>query len=122
MSVSTKLEPTCEDDATHCLTRSVASALAEHPALEAVTIDRARKTVSVATLGKTDVPKITEHIRTTIQRAQETQAQSHCTLLAGHGQCDSCTQPISELQRQRITIRHEGDQTTIARVTCPTAP
>src|SRR5262249_29893546 len=44
------------------------------------------------------------------------------TLLAGHGECDSCPEPLSELQRQKVTIRHEGDRITIARVTCPTAP
>ena len=29
---------------------------------------------------------------------------------------------MSNQERQRITIKHEGDSTTIARVTCPTAP
>ena len=105
-----------------CLTRSVVSALAEDPTLEAVTIDRARKTISVATLGRTDVPRLTERISQTFQRAQETRAKRRCTLLAGHGQCSDCADPVSEMERQRVTILHEGDKTTIARVTCPTAP
>lgn len=105
-----------------CLTRSVLTALAEDSTLEAVTIDRARKTISVATLGQADVPKLTERITRTFLRAQEGRAERRCNLLAGRGQCDSCVQPISELQRQRITIQHEGEKTTIARVTCPTAP
>ena len=111
-----------EFDPAHCLARSVANALAEDPTLEAVTIDRARKTISVATLGRTDAPKIAERISGTFQRAQQTQAQRGCTLLAGLGECMTCLQPLPEWQRQRITIQHEGDKTTIARVTCPTAP
>jgi len=110
------------NDESQCLTRSVLSALKEDPTLEAVTIDRGRKTISVATLGKTDIPKVAERIRDTFQRAQASRAQRRCELLAGDGQCDNCNQPLSELQRQKITIQHQGEKTTIARVTCPTAP
>ena len=106
----------------HCLARSVVNALAEDPSLEAVTIDRARKTISVATLGRTDAPRIGERISQTFERAQETQAKRHCTLLAGEGECQTCVQPLSEQERKRVTIQHAGATTTIARVTCPTAP
>lgn len=106
----------------NCLARSVAHALAEDPTLEAVTIDRAHKTISVATLGRTDAPKIADRISATFQQAQQTQVQRGCTLLAGHGECLTCVHPLPEAQRQRIVIQHEGDKTTIARVTCPTAP
>jgi Zn2+/Cd2+-exporting ATPase len=111
-----------ETEAAHCVARSVVSALIEDPTLEAVTINRARKTILVATLGRTDVPKLTERISATFNRAQQTKAKRRCTLLAGHGNCQSCTYPLSELERQRIAIEHQGDTTTIARVTCPTAP
>ena len=72
-----------ESGQTHCLARSVAKALQEDPSLEAVTIDRARKTISVATIGRTDPPKIAERIAFTLQSAQETQSERGCTLLAG---------------------------------------
>ncbi len=111
-----------EPDSSHCLTRSVVKALSEDPTLEAVTIDRARKTISVATLGKTDLPRLTERISDTFQAAQTTRTSRHCTLLAGQGACENCVQPLSELERQKITIAHQADKTTIARVTCPTAP
>jgi Zn2+/Cd2+-exporting ATPase len=107
---------------TNCLTRSVINALTECPALEAVTIDRARQTISVATLGKADVPELTARVSRTFERAQTGVEERRCTLLVGAGQCDSCVQPLSEPERRRITIRHEADTTTIARVTCPTAP
>jgi Cd2+/Zn2+-exporting ATPase len=111
-----------EFDPEHCLARSVAKALAEDPTLEAVTIDRGRKAISVATLGRTNTPKIAERISSTFERAQETQAKHGCSLLAGLGECQSCVQPLPDWERHRITIQHEGDKTTIARVTCPTAP
>jgi Cd2+/Zn2+-exporting ATPase len=105
-----------------CLARSVANALAEDPTLEAVTINRAQKTISVATLGKADVPRLTGRISASFQRAQENRGPRRCTLLAGHDECQTCVEPLSDQERQRITIQHEGDTTTIARVTCPTAP
>src|ERR1051325_5541046 len=122
MSTTTESNTAEQKDPGHCLTRSVADALAKDPALEAVTIDRARHTISVATLGRTDVPQLAERISTTFQRAQETAAARHCTLLEGEGDCRKCDQPLSDSERQRITIHHDRDTTTIARVTCPTAP
>ena len=104
-----------------CLTRSVTEALAEEPALEAVTVNRAQKTISVATLGQVDVPKITERINTTIQKAGA-DSGSACALLSGEGDCHTCALPLTASEREKITIRSEGDTTTIARVTCPTAP
>ena len=105
-----------------CLTRSVLSALAEDPGLEAVTIDRARQTISVATLGKANVEGIEARINNTIANAEDADQDHRCQLLAGAGDCAGCVRPIDEMQRQKITIRHEANTTTIARVTCPTAP
>jgi Cd2+/Zn2+-exporting ATPase len=103
-----------------CVARSVADALARDSTLEAVTIDRKRHAISVATLGQANVPQLTERIRNTIERAQE--GQNPCLLLSGGGDCETCERPLSESERRKITIRREGDVTTIARVTCPTAP
>ncbi len=109
-------------DFDHCLARSVINALAEDPMLEAVTIDRARKKISVATLGRADVSGVSERIGNHLQRAQETRAKRRCTLLAGYGQCETCVHPLSSAERQHIFIEHDHEITTIARVTCPTAP
>jgi Cd2+/Zn2+-exporting ATPase len=122
MSVTPKLDALRKPDPGKCLARSVAEALAEDPTLEAVTVDQARHTISVATLGKTDVPKLTERISATVRHAQEAGATQPCTLLAGETTCQTCGQPLSEFERQKITIRQEAETTTIARVTCPTAP
>ena len=108
--------------ASKCLARSVVDALGTEPALEAVTINRAQQKISLATLGKTDEPRLTENVTGRIQQAYEVGRAEQCLLLHGEGDCLACDTPLSESERQRITIRHEGDITTIARMTCPTAP
>jgi Cd2+/Zn2+-exporting ATPase len=122
MTVTPKPDALRKPDPGKCLARSVAEALAEDPTLEAVTVDQAHHTISVATLGKTDVPKLTQRISATVQRAQEAGPLQPCTLLAGETTCQTCGQPLSDFERQKITIHREADTTTIARVTCPTAP
>jgi Cd2+/Zn2+-exporting ATPase len=111
-----------EADAARCLARSVVDALAEEPSLEAVTIDAANRKISVATLGKADVEKLTQRITTKFQAVQSADANRACSLLVGKNDCAVCDLPLSEAERRQFTIRNEGDATTIARVTCPTAP
>jgi len=111
-----------ESEAGHCLARSVVDTLAEEPGLEAVTIDRAHQKISLATLGRADVNRLTERITTQFETAQAVSAERHCSLLTGRSDCATCDMPLSETERKKIVIRTEGDATTIARVTCPTAP
>jgi len=105
-----------------CLARSVAATLAEEPGLEAVTIDGARQKVSVATLGRTDVDKLTERLSQKLAAASSANEGNRCSLLAGGDECRTCRQPLTGDERRKITIHTEGATTTIARVTCPTAP
>src|SRR2546430_281958 len=105
--------------ASKCLARSVADAFSDDPTLEAVTINRARQTISVATLGKTNEEGISQRLTTGIQTSKTDPA---CALLSGKGDCQTCDSPLSPAEQKKITIQHEGDKTTIARVTCPTAP
>lgn len=105
-----------------CLARSVAAALAEEPKLEAVTIDRDRQRISLATLGLVDEANLNDRITTKFERAQESEEGQACSLLSGEGDCSTCDSPLSETERKLITIKHEAGATTIARVTCPTAP
>ncbi len=105
-----------------CLARSVAEVLAEEPTLEAVTVNHAKKTVSVATLGRADVARLTDRVSATIQQAESASAGHACGLLTGENDCETCERPLTAQERQRITVRQEGKATTIARVTCPTAP
>jgi Zn2+/Cd2+-exporting ATPase len=112
--------PPTDDE--QCLARSVVATLAEEPSLEAVTIDSAHKKMSVATLGRTDVEKLTQRLTEKFQSAQTTDAGHACSLLSGKSDCAVCGSPFSDAERKKITIQHDGDSTTIARVTCPTAP
>jgi Cd2+/Zn2+-exporting ATPase len=105
-----------------CLARSVVRALGAEPTLEAVTIDRAKQTISVATLGKTNEPQIAATVSGSIQKVYDDGREHHCMLLEGQGACATCGAPLSASEQEKISIRHKGDQTTIARVTCPTAP
>ena len=105
-----------------CLARAVVEALEAEPTLEAVTIDRAQHTLSIATLGQTDLPRLADRLTKSYQDAFAATAAHECTLLAGQGDCTVCGNPLAANLRQRLTIKHAGHQTTIARVTCPTAP
>jgi Cd2+/Zn2+-exporting ATPase len=109
-------------DSSNCLARSVVDALGMEPTLEAVTINRSKQTLSLATLGRTDEPRLAEAVSSRIQKAYETGLREHCMLLQGEGQCLTCHAPLSDQERHQITIQHDGEKTTIARVTCPTAP
>ncbi len=122
MNAPPENRPTRENETGHCLARSVADTLAEEPALEAVTIDRAHQKISLATLGRADVNRLTERITNQFETAQAVSAERHCSLLTGQSDCATCDTPLSEAERKKIVIRTEGDATTIARATCPTAP
>jgi Cd2+/Zn2+-exporting ATPase len=114
-----------QHEADPCLARSVVDTLAEEPALEAVTIDRAHQKISVATLGRVPqggMARLTERITSQFQAAQAADHGRPCSLLSGEGNCFSCGTPLSEDERKRITIQNSGPTTTIARITCPTAP
>ena len=114
--------PAKSDVYARCLARTMLNTLADEPTLEAVTIDRSQKKISVATLGRTDVEKITARISRELETAQAGAAENLCRLLDGRSDCATCEMPLTDSERKVITIRTEGDATTIARVTCPTAP
>ena len=111
-----------EDLAPPCVVRAVAEALAHEPTLEAVTINRARRTISVATLGRIDEAKLSQRITDTIQNAQAAEEVQRCGLLEGTSDCATCMAPLTTQERRHIRVEHDGAATTISRVTCPTAP
>jgi Cd2+/Zn2+-exporting ATPase len=122
MSVAPDPKTEHGSDPAKCVARSVIEALSDEPTLEAVTIDRAGQKISVATLGRTDAPRLVENVSHRIQQAYQADRQSPCQLLQGQSSCDTCDLPLSPEERQKITIQQSGDGMTIARVTCPTAP
>jgi hypothetical protein len=123
MSVPTSIVPKSgrEPDAAKCFARSVVDTLGEEPALEAVTIDPAQQKISVATLGRIPqggMEKLTQRLTDRFHSAQTAEPGHPCSLLEGKGDCATCGSPLSEAEREKITIQREGASTTIARVTC----
>lgn len=107
---------------TNCLVHFVADALAAEPALEAVTINEGGDAVSVATLGKNIDPALQERVARNARLAHEVSFENRCGLLDGKSDCKGCATAFAPFQRQSIIIKREVGKTTIARVTCPTAP
>ena len=125
MSVPPAAKTGNEPDAGKCLARSVVDTLGEEPSLEAVTFDPAQQKISVATLGRIPqggMEKLTQRLTDKFQSSQNADPQHACSLLSGKSDCVICGSPLSATERQKVTIRHDGASTTIARVTCPTAP
>lgn len=118
--MSTPTQPKAES--ADCLVHSVATALASEPTLEAVTFDRSGDSVSVATFGKEPDPGLEERVAAAVRRAHEASVKIRCGLLEGKPDCSDCALPFAPIERKNFTIRREADRTTIARVTCPTAP
>ena len=103
----------------NCLVQTVADVMRREPALEAVKIDRAHSSISLATLGQPN-PDL-ETVVTRQIRALQAQSPA-CRLLEGDPSCDSCELSFDPELKRSLTIQQEAATTTIARVSCPTAP
>lgn len=109
--------------ASRCLVQTVAEAFKDEPALEAVKIDRAQHSISVATLGKADNGEIEKVLTERLQRLQQEEASGGgCKLLEGAPDCSGCTLVTPADAAAPLTVQHDASTTTISRVTCPTAP
>ncbi len=106
----------------HCLVHTVASTMATEPALEAVKINRAQQSISVATLGRHNDADLESHLANEVQRLQQDPDAPRCCVLEGSADCSDCTNPRSAEVHQKFTVTNDGGTITIARVTCPTAP
>jgi Cd2+/Zn2+-exporting ATPase len=107
---------------THCLVQTVAEAFTEEPTLEAVKFNRAQRSISVATIGKADNAEIEKVITERLGRIEEDAAGERCQLLEGAPDCSTCKVSTPPDVGRSLTIQHDAEATTIARVTCPTAP
>jgi Zn2+/Cd2+-exporting ATPase len=109
-------------DNPHCLVQSVAEAFTQEPALEAVKINHAQRSISVATFGRPASAEIERSVTARIERIQQEESGPHCALLEGAADCSTCPTPVPLHIGRDLTIQHDAETTTIARVTCPTAP
>jgi len=100
----------------------MAEVMASEPSLEAVKLDRGRQNLSVATLGRADSAAIEKTVSERVAQLRQREDASQCGLLQGSSDCTTCPTTIPSDIRDRLTVRHADQTTTIARVTCPTAP
>ena len=121
MPQSSKPEAHASIDDPACLARTVCSMLQTEPSLEAVCFDPEKKSIAVATIGQADVSGIMNRVTTSMESLGR-EASPHCGLISGEGDCLTCIHGLTKTQHQTVTIRRDGGSTTIARVTCPTAP
>jgi Cd2+/Zn2+-exporting ATPase len=91
------------------------------PGLEAVKVDRAAGALSIAALGRPPASEALDRIK--LQLRDATAESDHvCALLSGGQDCDNCPHAGQLPGPDRFVVQHLPDATTIARVTCPTAP
>lgn len=105
-----------------CLVRTVAEVMNTEPTLEAVKFDRARRSISVATLGRPDEAGLQRELTARIQESQDEAGERPCCLVEGKGDCTVCEMPVDQSVSRQIHVHHDPEVTTIRRVTCPTAP
>ena len=105
-----------------CLTQTIAQAMSAEPALEAVKINRTQRSISLATLGRPKSPDLEAYLTAQIRQIEQAEASQRCALLDGAADCSTCPLPQPSAQRRRLTVRQDGDTTTISRITCVTAP
>ncbi len=116
----TKIETGAADP--NCLVHIVAKTMKVEPALEAVKIDRVRRSISLATLGTPQRTDLEQILTAQIRELEEANENQRCHLLEGRSDCSACPIALDPGEREKITIHRDLQSTTIARVTCPTAP
>ena len=104
-----------------CFVREVADVFAVEPRLEAVTLDRAAKSIQVATLGGALDSDLGAKISERVQMSERNASDGECGFLLDAKRCENCERRAS-LDPRAFSITNSGSATTISRASCPTAP
>src|SRR5216110_1138162 len=107
MKAATQSATANASDPVLCLTRTVAEAMKTEPALEAVKIDRAQRSISVATLGRPKTPDLEGFLTAQIRRMEQAEDCQRCALNDGDDDCSTCPVPQAPADKSRLTIRQE---------------
>lgn len=107
---------------TKCLVEGVVNILAVEPKVEAITVRPADHSISIATLGKSQDPDLKDRIRQLLAQVHLAEEGRSCGLLTGKGDCSQCQKPPSSAILSQIQVTQNPQATTLARVSCPTAP
>lgn len=104
-----------------CVVRLVVDAMRRDPSLEAVRLEHRDGGVSVATLGPPREPHLARQVAEQLQPLPPAD-HAICRLLLGESQCLGCPEHDVTRLPSNVRIDHLPGQTTISRITCPTAP
>ncbi|MGE4181846.1 MAG: heavy metal translocating P-type ATPase [Limisphaerales bacterium] len=105
-----------------CLVHLVADEMSGDPTLEAVRVDRAAGALSVATMGNPGNGAVADRLAERLRSVHAKLQGAGCSLLTGAEDCAQCPHSGGLPDGRKFTIEHQPGVTTIARVTCPTAP
>lgn len=95
--------------------------MSAEPSLEAVRVNRKNQSISVATLGTPKSNQLEADISGRLEKLRSSEDHG-CALLQGAADCGHCTSRAAHAPRPGLQVDHTAEVTTIARVTCPTAP
>src|ERR1041385_8668097 len=104
MKSEPKPAPETPPDGMVVVTRTVAEAMKSEPALEAVKINRAQRSISVATLGRPKTPDLEAHLTARIREIEQADASQRCALLDGAADCSTCPMPQPAADRGGLTV------------------
>ncbi len=110
-----------QEPVSNCLVETVVEVMAAEPSVEAVRVNRKVHSISVATLGQPRSPSLESDLSDRIKKLQA-QGDHGCALLDGAPDCGHCAARKSPAPTPNLSVDHSPDVTTIARITCPTAP
>src|SRR5438552_14534150 len=108
MKTETQSKAAAPSDNVWCLTQTVAEAMKAEPALEAVKINRAQRSISVATLGRPKTPDLEGFLTAQIRQIEQAETGQRRALLDGAADCSTCPVPPPPAQRSRLTLRYDG--------------
>src|SRR5205814_6324666 len=108
MNADTKSATAAPPDSALCLTRTVAEAMSTEPALEAVKINRAQRSISVATLGRPKTADLDDQLTALIRELEQAAAGQRCALLDGAADCSTCPTPQPAAERGGLTVSQDG--------------
>lgn len=105
-----------------CWVEGVVRILESEPRVEAVTVRPGDESVSIATLGKSADPALDQRVRELLTDLRAKGVGDTCGLLSGKAECAAGECPSQEQVRSQIQVTQNPQATTLARVSCPTAP
>ena len=99
--------PTLEENS-RCLVCAAANALLGEPAVDAVRIDSAKRSVAVASVAPAEAKRAGERVSTAVNVAEAARQREGCGSVPAGGSCGDCTRPEAEVRRQGIFLRRSA--------------